>query len=53
MIDVYRSPAAGAAGALVAESGNASSIAGFPTDSSEPLSFQDIGDVIKQLFNSE
>ena len=53
MIDVYRSPAAGAAGALVAESGNASLIAGFPTDSSEPLSFQDIGDVIKQLFNSE
>ncbi len=53
MMDVYRSPSAGAQAALVTEAGNGGSIGSLPANGNRPLSFQDIGDVIKQLFKSD
>ena len=53
MMDVYRSPSAGAQAALVTEAGSDGSIGSLPANGNRPLSFQDIGDVIKQLFKSD
>jgi 1A family penicillin-binding protein len=53
MTEVYRSPSASAKTATVATTGNGGSFGNLPANGKKPLSFEDIGDVIKQLFNPE
>jgi membrane peptidoglycan carboxypeptidase len=53
MTDVYRSPATGSQAAIVAKVGNGGSLGGLPASGNKPLAFEDIGDVIKQLFKPE
>jgi membrane peptidoglycan carboxypeptidase len=53
MMEVYRSPSAGAQAALVAKAGNGGQLGSLPASTNKPLSFEDIGDVIKQLFKSD
>jgi membrane peptidoglycan carboxypeptidase len=53
MMDVYLSPSAGAQAAIATEAGNGGLIDSLPANGNRPLSFQDIGDVIKQLFKSD
>lgn len=53
MMEVYRPPTAGSQAALVAKAGNGGQLGNLPANGNKPLSFEDIGDVIKQLFKSD
>ncbi|MDH5556256.1 MAG: PBP1A family penicillin-binding protein [Alphaproteobacteria bacterium] len=53
MTEVYRSPASGGAAAISAEAVRDMSSPAMPVAGNKPLSFQDIGDVIKDLFKPE
>jgi membrane peptidoglycan carboxypeptidase len=53
MTEVYRSPSAGAQAAIVAKTGKGGTLGNSPSSRKKPLSFEEIGDVIKQLFKQE
>ncbi len=53
MTEVYRSPTGGAHAAIVANAGDGGSVSGMPASENRGLSFQDISDVIQQLFKSD
>lgn len=53
MTEVYRSPSHVAKGGVSANANQGASFSTVPTSGTQPLSFQDIGDVIKQLFKAE
>ena len=53
MADVYRAPAGGAAARIAAKSDEGEIITDAIGKKPAPLSFQDIGDVIEQLFKPE
>ena len=50
MTEVYRLPSTGAQAAIVSKAGTGKSLGNLPENGKKPLSFEDIGDVIKQLF---
>ena len=53
MTEVYRMPSTGAPAAIVAKAHGGSLLEAVPASGNQPLPFQDIGDVIKQLFKQD
>lgn len=53
MTEVYRAPSGGAAAKIVAEAGKGATMTDPVSTAKEPLSFQDIGDVIERLIKPE
>jgi len=53
MTEVYRTPSTGAPAAIIAKAHGGSLLETVPASGNQPLPFQDIGDVIKQLFKPD